>query len=707
MNFRRIFALSVLVTPALAAACGGEGPLPATPPSPTASAAASAPGTGAPVAATPPPPAPALKGLTADDEAALDRSVSPCEDFFQFACGSWVKKTSIPDDESSWMRSFSTIRDQNEATLRDIVESLGKPEAKLAEEPAQLRDFYASCMDEATIEKLGAKPLDADLKLIATVKDAASLGKVLGKLHARGMAPLFAVGVQQDFADSTKMIGAFDQAGLGMPERDYYLKTDGKFPDLRKKYEAHVTAMFTLLGNKKAAEAAATVLRIEKMLAEKQMTKEDRREPKKVYHLTARADLAKVAADFPWDAYLAELPAKDAKLFNVAQPDYLQAVGTFAKSGIPFGDWQVYLQWHVLRGVAPALSKAFVDEGFRWQSALRGTAKIPPRWKRCVRATDGALGEALAQPFVMKTLGAEGKATVKDMVLAIEEEMKKNLTGLSWMDPKTRELAQKKLAKIANKIAFPDKWRSYKGLKVDKKSYYDNVIRADAFEQARQLAKVGKPVDRNEWYMTPPTVNAYYDPSMNEMVFPAGILQPPFYANARPVAANFGGIGMVMGHELTHGFDDEGRQFDADGNLKDWWSPSVNTEFEKRASCVEKQYDEYVVLDTHVNGKLTLGENLADLGGVKLALAALKQKVGKTEAAEGAATPEQQFFLGFAQGWCGKYRDEMMRLLVATNPHSPPNLRVNGPLSNTPEFAAAFSCKPGHKMVRTQRCEVW
>ncbi len=709
MNFRRIFALSVLVTPALVAACGGENPPPVTPPAPTApTGTASAPGTGAPVAVTPPPPAPPLKGLTPDDEAALDRSVSPCDDFFQFACGSWVKKTNIPDDESSWMRSFSTIRDQNEATLRDIVEGLGKQDAKLTEESTQLRDFYASCMDEATIEKLGAKPLDADLKLIGTVKDAASLGKVLGKLHARGLAPLFAVGVQQDFADSTKMIGAFDQAGLGMPERDYYLKADGKFPELRKKYEAHVTAMFTLLGNKKPAEAAATVLRIEKMLAEKQMTKEERREPKKVYHLTARADLAKVAADFPWDAYLAELPAKEAKLFNVAQPDYLAAVGTFAKSGIPFADWQVYLQWHVLRGVAPALSKAFVDEGFKWQSALRGTAKIPPRWKRCVRATDGALGEALAQPFVMKTLGAEGKATVKDMVLAIEEEMKKNLTGLSWMDPKTRELAQKKLAKIANKIAFPDKWRSYKGLKVDKKSYYDNVTRADAFEQARQLAKVGKPVDRNEWYMTPPTVNAYYDPSMNEMVFPAGILQPPFYANARPVAANFGGIGMVMGHELTHGFDDEGRQFDADGNLKDWWSPSVNTEFEKRASCVEKQYDEYVVLETHVNGKLTLGENLADLGGVKLALAALKQKTGaREESSKDAATPEQQFFLGFAQGWCGKYRDEMMRLLVATNPHSPPNLRVNGPLSNTPEFAAAFSCKPGHKMVRKERCEVW
>ena len=330
--------------------------------------------------------------------------------------------------------------------------------------------------------------------------------------------------------------------------------------------------------------------------------------------------------------------------------------------------------------------------------------------------TDAALGEALAQPFVMKTLGPEGKANVRDMIFSIEEEMKRNLARLSWMDEPTRGLALQKLGKIANKIAYPDKWRSYAGLQVTRGSYYDNMVRANVFEEQRQLRKIGKPVDRAEWFMTPPTVNAYYDPSLNEMVFPAGILQPPFYANTMSQPSNYGGIGMVMGHELTHGFDDEGRQFDASGNLKDWWTPAVNAEFEKRASCVEKQFDGYTVLDTQVNGKLTLGENIADLGGVKLSLLALRSKQAGTSpvqplkapaASSKATTPEQRFFLGFAQGWCSKYRDETMRLLITTNPHAPPQLRVNGPLSNLPEFGAAFSCKTGHKMVRTNRCEVW
>jgi putative endopeptidase len=443
-------------------------------------------------------------------------------------------------------------------------------------------------------------------------------------------------------------------------------------------------------------------------MATLQMSKEDRREPKKVYHLVAKTDFAKTAPEFAWDSYLGGLPLKDAKEFNIAQLEYIQALTKTVLSG-PLGDIKLYLKWHAVRGAASALSKAFVDEAFAFEKVLRGTSQQPPRWKKCVRATDMAVGESLAQPFVAKTLGAEGKATVKEMIAAIEARMRENLAKTTWMDDKTRALANEKLEKIANKIAFPDKWRSYEGLKIERAGYFGNMTRAGAFEVKRQLGKIGKPVDRSEWLMTPPTVNAYYDPSMNEMVFPAGILQPPFYSNKMQPAANFGAIGMVMGHELTHGFDDEGRQFDAFGNLKDWWSPTVNTEFERRAACVEKQFSGYKILDVSLNGKLTLGENIADLGGIKLAFSAMQAKLGPSPADPSGqqAKSEHRFFLGYAQSWCTKQREEATRLRAATDPHSPPEHRVNGPLSNLPEFAAAFQCQAGHRMVRSDRCEVW
>lgn len=657
------------------------------------------------------PAAPKLLGLSKDDEAALDRSVAPCDDFFQFACGSWLKSTPIPDDEATWMRSFSVIREKNESTLKELLESYAA--GKGADEPygKQLGDFYASCMDEAGVEKAGVKPVAADLKAIDAVKDRASIAKLVASFHARGISVFWGLGAQQDFTDSTKMIGAIDQAGLGLPDRDYYLKDDGKFPELRKKYEAHVAAMLKLLGSKNAEADAKEVLQVEKSLATAQMSKEERREPKKVYHLTQKADLAKTAPDFAWDAYLGALPLATANQFNVAQPDYVKAVGQLAGS-LPAPALRAYFRWHLVHRMAPMLPKAFVEENFQWQKTLAGTPALPPRWKRCVRRADGALGEALAQGFVKKTLGAEGKQNTLSLVHTIEGEMKRNIEAIGWMDKPTKEKAFAKLAKIANQIAYPDKWRSYDALKIEKGAFFANVLRAEQFEEKRQLAKIGKPVDRQEWYMTPPTVNAYYDPSMNQMVFPAGILQPPFYSNSAHAAANFGGIGMVMGHELTHGFDDEGRQFDADGNLKDWWGPSTNAEFERRASCVEKQFDGYKVLGEKVNGKLTLGENIADLGGVKLSFAALIEYAKKTpfapaEGGADAATPEQRFYLGYAQSWCGKYRDEMMRVLVATNPHSPPQYRVNGPLSNLPSFAKAFSCTRGQPMARKDACEVW
>jgi endothelin-converting enzyme/putative endopeptidase len=700
MNTLRSTSLSSLLGLLLLASCGNDAlppPKPPTPPPPTTSAA---------TASVTPPTGPVRPSV---DESALDRSANACDDFYQYACGNWLKETKIPDDEASWGRSFSVIRDRNEQTLRDILEKLAK-EGGSDPVSRPLGDFYAACMDEAGIEKAGLGPLQPVLKTIDEIKDASTLTKAFAKLDAQGIFAPFAFGQQQDFEDANKVIAVVEQAGLGMPEREYYLKEDARMKDLRAKYEEHVKNMFVLLGEKSdvAAKSAATVMKVERALADASMKKEDLREPKKIYHRTQRADLSKLAPAIKWDAYLAEVGQKDLPLLNVAQPDFVKAVDKMVSGDVKPAEWKTYLRWHVVHKAAPALPAKFVDENFKWRQALTGIAKIPPRWKRCVRAADHAIGEMLAQPFVQKTLGSEGKAKVKAMIEAIEAVMKENLDGLAWMDAETRAQAHRKLAKIANKVAYPDKWRSYEGLVVDRSSYAANVMRADAWEMKRQLAKIGKPVDRSEWLMTPPSVNAYYEPSLNEMVFPAGILQPPFYANDVSMPINFGGIGMVMGHELTHGFDDEGRQFDADGNLKDWWTAKVNAEFDKRATCVEKQFDEYTVLgDLHVNGKLTLGENIADLGGVKLAFAAMKKQLAK-EPSPGSFTPEQQFFLGFAQGWCTNMRDEALRMLVNTNPHAPPKLRVNGPLSNIPEFAQAFQCKPGSKMTRGEkRCEVW
>ena len=657
---------------------------------------------------SPPPSGPVALGPGVD-KSALDESVDACDDFYQHACGGWIKATQIPGDEARWFRSFSVIRDRNEEILKGILEGYAKGEGANEPNAKTLGDFYASCMDEPGIEKAATKPVEPWLKQIAAVRDVASLTKVIGKLHVDGMPTVFELSSAQDFGDATQTVGMIWQGGLGMPEREYYLEDSPKMKELRGKYEEHVAAMMKLAGEPeaKAKASARTVLTIETDLAKAWMTKEDRREPKKINHRATRDELAKVAPGIRWDAWLDGAGAKSVPVFNVAQPDYMKALGErLAKA--PLADWKTYLRWHVYRRQASSLPQRFVDEAQKWQGALTGTQKLPDRWKRCVRTVDHLVGEALAQPFVKKTLGNEGKSTVVGMVQLIEQTMHENLTALAWMDEETRKAAFVKLSKIANKIAFPDKWRSYDGLEIQRGTYLANVARGRAFEHARQLAKMGKPVDRAEWLMSPPTVYAYYEPQLNEMVFPAGILQPPFYANAVPLATNYGGIGMVMGHELTHGFDDEGRQFDADGNLKDWWAKSVNAEFERRAECVKKQFDDYVVLgDVHVNGKLTLGENIADLGGVKLSFRAMKAAVSDHGKKPVSKTDERAFFYGFAQGWCGKMRDEALRHQVATNSHSPAHLRVNGPLSNLPEFAAAFDCGAKAKMVRKDRCEVW
>jgi len=651
------------------------------------------------------------KASTGIDETALDKAVEPCDDFYRYACGNWIRRTEIPADRPAWMRSFNEIEERNTKLLKQVLDDLAA--GKKSEDPYadKLGAFYGTCMDEAKVEATADGELAQLLKQIDTdVKDIPSLAKKVAEMHLGTAQPMFNFSSQQDFKDANLMIAGADQGGLGLPDRDYYLKTDEKMKDKRAKYEAHVKAMLTLAGTPEAeaAKQAQTILKLETRLATASMSRVDRRDPKKVYHRLELAGLEKLAPRFPWKTYLADLGHAGITQMNVAVPAFFTALNVELEK-TPIADWKTYLKWNLIHQSAPMLSKKFVDENFAFYSkTLQGTDKILPRWKRCVYATDRVLGEALARPFIRKTFGDDGKAATVSMVKAIEASMEKNLGALSWMDEPTRTQAFAKLHAIANKIGFPDKWRNYDALKLERDSFLQNSIRGATFETHRDLAKVGKPVDRSEWFMSPPTVNAYYEPSLNEMVFPAGILQPPFFNRAAHPAVNYGAVGMVMGHELTHGFDDEGRQFDAKGNLSDWWSPKVNTEFEKRAACVAEQYDGFTILngELHINGKLTLGENIADLGGIKLAYAAYVAS-RKAPAKVGAHTDDQLFFLGVAQAWCGKRRDEMSRMRVTTDPHSPPEYRVNGPLSNLPEFAAAFQCKPGSKMVRPTQCVVW
>jgi putative endopeptidase len=709
-RFMRPFAfagLGVTAAAAVVAACAAPAPPPAqgvasAPSAPPLPVVDAAPG----VDAGPP--------LVGPDTALLDRAAAPCDDFYEFACGTWMKSTPIPDDEASWVRSFSVIHEDDQKALQAILERDSRGDTRGDAYGKELGDLWSSCMDEAAIEAVGTTELKAELAEVDAVRDARGLIQEIARLHLIGVNAAFDFDSEVDFKDATHMIAGLSQSGLGLPERDYYFRDDARTKAIREQYLTHVASVLELAGETKTAAAAhaKTVMKLETELAHASMTNVELRDPQKVYHRIDLDGLRKLAPDVAWAEYLAGIGFPAITAINVGQPDFVKEIDAMTKT-VPMRDWQVYLRYHLTSSVSPWLSKPFVDESFHFRQVLTGTKVLQPRWKRCVRAADQAMGEALAQPFVQETLGDDGKRAAQRMVSGIEASMKSDIESVAWMDDATRAKAEDKLARVTNKIGFPSKWRSYEGLAITKSSYLKNMERATAFEAKRRLTKVGQPVDKEEWDMTPPTVNAYYDPTMNQMVFPAGILQVPFYGREQAPALNFGAIGMVVGHELTHGFDDQGRQFDAEGNLRDWWSPAVSSEFDKRAACVASQYDGYVAIDDqHVKGKLTLGENIADLGGVKLSYAAFKRDEREDPAAAASAsgfTADQAFFVGFAQAWCANYRPEAQRLLVATNPHSPPKFRVNGPLSNLSEFAAAFQCKEGAPMVRAkeQRCEVW
>ena len=645
------------------------------------------------------------------DTANLDKTCKPCDDFFQFAMGGWMKSNPIPPEYSTW-GSFSVLLDKNQQASRQILEAAAKSGAPAGSNERKIGDFYASCMDTAAVDAAGTKPIDPELSNIARISNSAELQAEAAHLQANGVDAMFRFGSRQDAIDSTQVIASAAQGGLGLPDRDYYLREDDKSKKLRADYAAHVTKMFELLGDslEKAATEASAVMAIETSLAKASMSNVERRDPNKTYHRTKLADLRTLTPDFSWQAFFKATGHPDLTESNIGQPDFFKALDA-QLTATPLDDWKSYLRWQLLDTTAPGLSEKFVAEDFEFRGkTLRGTKEIQPRWKRCVQATDRNLGEALGQLYVEKYFPPEAKAHALDMVHNLVAALRDDLQTLSWMGPETRAQAAGKLAAFGVKIGYPDKWRDYSALKIDRSSYVQNELRGAAFEFQRELDKIGRPVDRGEWGMTPPTVNAYYRSSLNEIVFPAGILQPPFYDPKADDAVNYGGMGAVIGHEITHGFDDQGSKFDAKGNLKDWWSADDLKNFKERAQCVSDQFDSYVVDgDLHENGKLVLGESIADLGGLTISYAAYEKSLqGKPRPADkDGFTPEQRFFLGWAQVWGANERLEYARLMANTNPHPLPRFRGNGPLSNMAQFAQAFGCKKGDAMVREKVCKIW
>jgi endothelin-converting enzyme/putative endopeptidase len=641
---------------------------------------------------------------------ALDRSANPCTDFYQFACGTWMKNNPIPPDQSRWGR-FGELEERNREVLRGILEEAAKPDAKRDAITQKIGDYYAACMDVPAIDAKGLSPLQPGLDRIRNLKDKSDLAATIASLHRNGASALFEFGSGQDFKNSSEVIAQADQGGLGLPDRDYYLKDDQASKDLRVKYLAHVQRMFELSGDPapQAKAQAETVMRIETQLAKGSLDRVSQRDPEKVYHRMSRQDLQALSPDFHWNQYFTDTGVPAFQDINVSWPDFFKALNATVNS-TSLEDWKTYLRWHLLHSEAVLLPTPFLEENFNFYGkTLTGAKELRPRWKRCVDLTDNQLGEALGQKFVERAFGGQSKQKTLEMVAEIEKAMGQLLDKITWMTPATKQQAQIKLKAVTNKIGYPDQWRDYSSVQIKRDDAVGNGMRADQFEFQRQLNKIGQPVDRKEWNMTPPTVNAYYDPLMNNINFPAGILQPPFWDSNIDDAINYGGIGMVIGHELTHAFDDQGRQFDANGNLRDWWTPADAKAFQERAACFADEYSNFTpVTGVHLNGKLTLGENIADNGGARVAFMALMNTIGANNQKKvDGFTPDQRFFLAFGQVWCENQREESLRLRAQTDPHSPGRERVNGVVRNMPEFQKAFSCQTGQPMVSTNACRVW
>jgi putative endopeptidase len=642
------------------------------------------------------------------DVTSMDTSVDPCTDFFAYSCGGWIKKNPIPPDQSSWS-VYSKLEDDNKTILREILESASTPASDRDAVQQKIGDYYTACMDEKAINAAAIKPLQSVLDQIQQLHSRRAIADIAAIMVYNNA--LFRFRSDQDYKDSTQVIAEVDQGGLGLPDRDYYLKADAESVGIRKKYIAHLQKMFELLGDKPATAAAEaqTVIRIETALAKGSLTRVERRDPPKLYHKMTVEQLAALSPAFRWKTYLTKVGLPSLEALNVETPDFFKALNTELVNET-LASWKTYLRWHLINANAPFLSSDFVNADFDFYGkTLQGAQQLEPRWKRCVGYVDNDIGEALGQVYVEKNFSPEAKQRAQKMVKEIEDAMGQDIDSLSWMTPTTKQHALEKLHAVANKIGYPDKWRDYSALTIVRDDEMGNVLRAREFEFRRQLAKIGKPVDRGEWEMTPPTVNAYYDPQLNDINFPAGVLQPPLFDVNSDAAPNFGDTGSTIGHELTHGFDDEGRQFDAQGNLRDWWTAEDAKAFEQRASCISDQYSQYVIVDDiKINGKLTLGEDVADLGGVILAHMAWQQDTkGQTlEPLEGF-TPEQRFFIAYGQSWCSSTRDETKRLRATIDPHSPDKYRANGVVSNLPEFQEAFHCKAGSAMVRENRCRVW
>jgi putative endopeptidase len=643
----------------------------------------------------------------------IDKTCKPCEDFFHYASGIWLKENPVPAAYPSWGR-FNELAERNREQLHQILEQEAANTAAAAGSNDQkIGDFYASCMDEKQINAQGAKPLEQEMGRIDAIQSAADLQAEIARLQGLGVGALFDFGSTQDEKNSSQVIGGADQGGLGLPDRDYYTKTDDKSKELRQQYEEHVAKMLGLVGDDsaKASAEAKEILDLETKLADSSLTRVERRDPEKTYHKMSRSDLRSLTPNWSWEDYFQQVGYTNIDFVDVSAPKFFMTMSQTLK-GTPLSTWKTYLRWHLVNSAAPYLSDAFVDENFNFNGrVLQGTKELLPRWKRCVSATDRQLGEALGQIYVQKYFPPEAKARALELVNNLTKALQDDLQTLPWMGPATRKQALVKLAAFTRKIGYPDKWRDYSAYTVDRGPYALNQMRGSQFEFKRDLNKIGKPVDRTEWGMTPPTVNAYYSAQMNEIVFPAGILQPPFFDPNADDASNYGGIGAVIGHEMTHGFDDEGRKFDAQGNLRDWWTPEDEKNFTERAECVEKQFDSYSVQDDiHENGKLVLGESIADLGGLNLAYRALlKAEKGKKPELIGGLTADQRFYISYAQIWASNDRPEFERLMVNTNPHPLSRFRAIAAPSNMPEFTKAFGCKEGDSMERPAaiRCQIW